>query len=129
MLFDLTDGKTVPQANLNVFLELFGPAQRDQNAERHQASLLPVEAWTGPDASEHEIDRKGHHRRAEAAGVNFVAHFRSALRTAYFGEGSRPRSVRSPIVFSSRRFNGPTGWHRHRLAAACRHAPVQRRAP
>src|ERR1700739_1476821 len=114
MLFDLTDGKTVPQANLNVFLELFGPAQRDQNAERHQASLLPVEAWTGPDASEHEIDRKGHHPPAEPA---------------YVGERSRPRSVRSPIVFSSRRFNGPTGWHRHRLAAACRHAPVQRRAP
>jgi hypothetical protein len=29
---DLTDGKTVPQADLNMVLELFGPPQRDQNA-------------------------------------------------------------------------------------------------
>src|ERR1700739_3108149 len=104
MLFDLTDGKTVPQANLNVFLELFGPAQRDQNAERHQASLLPVEAWTGPDASEHEIDRKGHHSRAEAAG----AFSQRAPHRAFRRRFQAPFGQIAHYLLLTR-FNGPTG--------------------
>jgi hypothetical protein len=60
---DLTDGETVPQTDPNLVLELDGSAQRNQNAQRHHASLFPFEAWTGPDASEHETGRYGHHRR------------------------------------------------------------------
>src|SRR6202011_982252 len=55
-LSDLVLGQPVVAGDLDVELELFGGAQRDQDAERDKAALAPTQSFASPEPAEDVVD-------------------------------------------------------------------------